>query len=104
MSWKTIDRVSSPAEMGPGLSEPVRDKIRTFFDRYPTKRAAILPAPLGEDGTLRFENGKLRFESSKPLDDVGRLAAAGVRFRTLHVERPDLETVFLTLTGRSLRD
>ncbi len=44
MSWKAIDRNKPPAEMGPGLSEPVKEKIRGFFPRYPTKRAAILPA------------------------------------------------------------
>lgn len=32
------------------------------------------------------------------------LAARGVRFAHAATERPDLETVFLTLTGRSLRD
>jgi hypothetical protein len=31
-------------------------------------------------------------------------ASPGVVFRTLEIARPDLETVFLTLTGRSLRD
>ena len=35
---------------------------------------------------------------------VARLSSAGVAFQTLEVTRPDLETVFLTLTGRSLRD
>lgn len=57
---------------------------------------AILPAPL--DGQ------SLRFESDRPLEEVARLSSAGVAFQTLEVTRPDLETVFLTLTGRSLRD
>jgi ABC-2 type transport system ATP-binding protein len=47
---------------------------------------------------------KLRFESERPLEEVARLSTAGVVFQTLEVARPDLETVFLTLTGRSLRD
>jgi hypothetical protein len=46
----------------------------------------------------------LRFESERPLEDVGRLSSAGVVFQALEITRPDLETVFLTLTGRSLRD
>jgi len=58
--------------------------------------ATILPAPL--DGQ------SLRFESDRPLEEVARLSSAGVAFQTLEVTRPDLETVFLTLTGRSLRD
>lgn len=46
----------------------------------------------------------LRFESDWPLEDVARLTRAGVQFQSLEVKRPDLETVFLNLTGRSLRD
>jgi NADH:ubiquinone oxidoreductase subunit E len=46
MAWKTIDRNQPPADSddAPVLSEAVRDKIRSFFDRYETKRAALLPA------------------------------------------------------------
>ena len=46
MAWKTVDRISpvvSP-EAEPVLSESVKAKIRLFFDRYETKRAALLPA------------------------------------------------------------
>lgn len=46
----------------------------------------------------------LRFESSQPLEEVARLSEEGLKFQTLHVDRPDLESVFLNLTGRSLRD
>jgi ABC-2 type transport system ATP-binding protein len=62
----------------------------------PPADEAILPQPL--DGLA------LRFESDRPLEEVARLTSAGVAFQTLEVARPDLETVFLTLTGRSLRD
>ena len=46
MAWKTIDRnqpVVDP-QAGPVLDEALRDKIRSFFDRYETKRAVLLPA------------------------------------------------------------
>lgn len=46
MAWKTINR-NQPvvdAEAAPVLSEAVRAKIRSFFARYETKRAALLPA------------------------------------------------------------
>ncbi|MFQ5429494.1 MAG: NAD(P)H-dependent oxidoreductase subunit E [Phycisphaerae bacterium] len=46
MAWQTIDR-RTPAfteNAGPVLSEAVRAKIRAFFPRYETKRAALLPA------------------------------------------------------------
>lgn len=46
MAWKTIDRITSPTPEGaePVLSEAVRAKIRSFFPRYETKRAVLLPA------------------------------------------------------------
>lgn len=46
MAWKTIDRNQPviPPDAPPVLSEAVREKIRSFFPRYPTKRAALLPA------------------------------------------------------------
>jgi hypothetical protein len=62
----------------------------------PPDDLSVLPAPL--DGQ------SLRFESDRPLEEVARLSSAGVAFQTLEVARPDLETVFLSLTGRSLRD
>ena len=45
MSWRTIDRKTVVEdELGPGLSDAAQDKIRSFFPRYPTRRAALLPA------------------------------------------------------------
>lgn len=46
MSWKTIDRITPvvDSEAEPILSEAVREKIRSFFPRYETKRAVLLPA------------------------------------------------------------
>jgi len=62
-----------------------------------------LPADAGSlPGTL--EGLSLRFESTKPFEEVARLSSVGVAFARLRVDRPDLESVFLTLTGRSLRD
>jgi ABC-2 type transport system ATP-binding protein len=46
----------------------------------------------------------LRFESDQPLEDIAALNAQGVTFRSLRVERSDLESVFLNLTGRRIRD
>jgi len=46
MSWTVIDR-NQPAfdpKAPPVLSEAVRTKIRSFFERYETKRAVLLPA------------------------------------------------------------
>lgn len=53
-------------------------------------------------GTLHDHT--LRIETESPLEDIAQLAGEGLHFRQLKVERADLETVFLNLTGRSLRD
>ena len=66
------------------------------------QRSALAKA-LGNDGFILEEN-KLRLESKEPLEEVARLAQAGIGLKTLRLERPDLETVFLNLTGRRLRD
>lgn len=46
MAWKTLDR-RTPVfddDAEPVLTEALRDKIRSFFPRYETKRAVLLPA------------------------------------------------------------
>jgi linearmycin/streptolysin S transport system ATP-binding protein len=67
---------------------------------------ATLERPPDDDSELagQTEGTQLRIESDRPLEEVARLASTRVRFRTLNVRRPDLETVFLALTGRRLRD
>ena len=55
-----------------------------------------LPAPL--------EGNILRFASDQPFEDANRLRNAGVQFVRFHIDRPSLESVFLNLTGRRLRD
>lgn len=45
MSWQALDRkkpVTAPG--GPLLSDAVKEKIRSFFPRYETRRAVLLPA------------------------------------------------------------
>ncbi|MGD9634557.1 MAG: ABC transporter ATP-binding protein [Pirellulales bacterium] len=85
-----LDRVDALIDRHGG-----RSVVKAELARLPAD-ASVLPAPL--DGQ------SLRFESDRPLEEVARLSSAGVAFQTLEVTRPDLETVFLTLTGRSLRD
>ena len=63
------------------------------------EEAAKIPSGLA---TL-IENS-IRFESERPLDEIANLTSAGVQFRTLKISQPDLESVFLSLTGRSLRE
>lgn len=53
--------------------------------------------------TVERASGVERRVSAEPLRDITTLIA-GNDVLGLHVERPDLESVFLNLTGRSLRD
>jgi len=52
----------------------------------------------------RLDDLSLRFETTTPLEDIAKLSSHGIRFATLQLKQPDLESVFLALTGRSLRD
>lgn len=72
-----------------------RSVVTAELDRPPDDPSSLQ----GEvDGT------SLRIETDRPLEEVARLSTLGVTFRTLKVDRPDLEVVFLNLTGRRLRD
>ncbi|MCA9655979.1 MAG: ABC transporter ATP-binding protein [Myxococcales bacterium] len=57
---------------------------------------AVLPGPL--DGLT------LRVQTEDPLPAVESLGGQGLAIKRLRIDRPDLERVFLNLTGRSLRD
>ncbi|MEW5796033.1 MAG: ABC transporter ATP-binding protein [Candidatus Zixiibacteriota bacterium] len=67
-----------------------------------TAELELNPADVSLPGVL--DGTRLRFECRTPFEDVARLHAQGVQFRTLTVDSPDLESVFLNLTGRRLRD
>jgi ABC-2 type transport system ATP-binding protein len=61
---------------------------------------AIVDAEIGGESILT--------RTPTPLEEIARLAAdaaaRGATISRLRLERPDLERVFLELTGRSLRD
>ena len=53
--------------------------------------------------TVELAGGEtIRRETAEPFQELASLADREVR--PLRVDPPDLETVFLNLTGRSLRD
>ena len=66
MSWQTIDRTAAPEDLGPGLSEAVKDKIRSFFPRYPDKRAVTLPA-------LHIAQDAIGYISLQAMRDIAEL-------------------------------
>jgi NADH-quinone oxidoreductase subunit E len=68
MSWKTINRNEPVTDLkGPAvLRVAVREKIRSFFPRYDTKRAALLPA-------LHVVQDELGYVSWKAMAEVAEL-------------------------------
>ena len=56
--------------------------------------AELAQKPEGVELPGSLHETALRFESDEPLREVGRLSDTGVRFQTLQVTRPDLESVF----------
>jgi len=69
--------------------------VRADLERVPEDTSA-LPGDVYE--------GVLKFETERPLEEVAQLNSKGIVFRSLRIDRPDLESVFLNLTGRRLRD
>ena len=51
-----------------------------------------------------LDDRMLRFQTDRPFEEAARLASQGLKLLTLRVEQPNLETVFLGLTGRRLRE
>jgi len=68
MSWPTINRNAPVIDLGapPVLSESVREKIRSFFPRYDTKRAVLLPALHVVQDAL----GHVSWQSMKEIADL----------------------------------
>ncbi len=64
--------------------------------------ATRIPSDLQSSENL--VGNSLRFTSDAPLERVAQLTGRGLQFQSLNISRPNLERVFLTLTGRSLRD
>jgi ABC-2 type transport system ATP-binding protein len=63
----------------------------------PPDPGAALPGPL-------VEGNRLVLETERPLAELEALTARGLKVASFRVDRPNLEAVFLALTGRRLRD
>ncbi len=68
MAWQTIDRKTLPEnELGPGVSDAVKQKIRdVFLPRYPSKQAAMLPA-------LHMVQDEIGYVSLRAMRDIAEL-------------------------------
>lgn len=56
------------------------------------------------EGFEREADGAYVKLTGAPMDELSRVVESGASIGTLTVRRPDLESVFLSLTGRTLRD
>jgi NADH-quinone oxidoreductase subunit E len=67
VSWRAIERKTvSEDDLGPGLSAAAEDKIRSFFPRYPTKRAVMLPA-------LHMAQDEIGYVSLRAMREIAEL-------------------------------
>ena len=67
---------------------------------------AEFKGPLPVDCKLNgeFEERTWRVETDRPMDEIAKATQQGLEFQSLAIAKPDLESVFLSLTGRRLRD
>jgi len=84
------------------------DTVDTLIERYggaTIVEAEVRRPPADLSGLPgEWHGNTVRMQTQQPFDDIARLGAAGLQVVRLHVDRPDLEAVFLKLTGRRLRD
>lgn len=84
------------------------DSVKNLITRHGGHAVVIAEMESAPPVTMKLpgvcEGLNLRFESDNPFADVLALQGQGLAFSSLHIERPDLESVFLNLTGRRLRD
>lgn len=68
MAWQAVNRIAPAGDDAdePLLSDAVKEKIRAFFPRYPTKRAALLPA-------LHIVQDTYGYVSHRAMRDVAEL-------------------------------
>jgi len=66
--------------------------------------AAPTPTVLPERLSVKQCGHALQWETETPLAELELLSAAAISVRSVEITRPNLETVFLNLTGRKLRD
>lgn len=80
------------------------DQLLAQFGKASVVSGQMDHAPEGVEIPGSVTETGWRLESDRPLDVITSLAQAGVRFHSVHIAGPDLESVFLSLTGRGLRD
>lgn len=67
-------------------------------------RLKPMSEPIVAPAGTTLVDGRLTKPSKNPGEDFAKLVATGLQFDDARIVRPNLETVFLNLTGRTLRD
>jgi ABC-2 type transport system ATP-binding protein len=100
---KLCDRVAI-IDHGRILANESIPSLLERFGRKSTITATLndVPESLKLPGTV--SDNTLQFQAEQPVDELARLQSLGVRFGQVRIDKPNLESVFLSLTGRSLRD
>lgn len=83
------------------------DRVDTLIAKHGGQtlvEAELISPPEGIELPGSLDGTSLRVETDRPLDVVADLGRRGLDLRQLRIDLPDLEQVFLHLTGRSLRD
>lgn len=76
MAWKSLDRITPVVDPDapPLLTEALKSKIRSFFPRYETKRAVLLPAL----HIVQHAFGHVNHQAMKELADLLEISPADV--------------------------
>ena len=86
---------------------PLDDFERDIRDRFGIKAALYLPLLRGDDciGLLILIGSQANMFGETAIAPILRaLDASGLNLKSVSVSRPSLDDVFLTLTGRTLRE
>ncbi len=83
------------------------DSVDHLIERYGGNSVVtgeLAKASSGFELPGKLDGLSWRMESNEPIAEIAKLTNAGIDFTKLQIAQPDLESVFLSLTGRSLRD
>ena len=100
---RLCDRVAI-MDKGKILATDTVEGLLAEYGSRPVVMAELAPGSTREGLPEEPEGDTVRFESDDPIAEVSRLTQQGVRFQSLQIANSDLESVFLKLTGRKLRD
>jgi len=100
---RLCDRVAI-MDMGKILAIDTVDGLLEKHGARPVVSATLHPQSSRIGLPAEPDGDSIRFESDNPIEQISKLTQAGVKFQSLQIVNSDLESVFLKLTGRQLRD